>query len=73
MGIVNRRNAVVGWVMWRAWKRAWKRRAKAAVPTVDPESVRLKSGAAALLAATAVGAATFWRRRAGHEGPPDDA
>jgi len=32
MGIVNRRNAVVGWLVLKAAKRAAKRKARAAVP-----------------------------------------
>jgi hypothetical protein len=32
MGIVNRRNAVVGWLVLKAGKRAAKKKARAAVP-----------------------------------------
>jgi hypothetical protein len=42
MTIVNRRNAVVGWLMLKMWKRRGRRRAKQARGQV--ESWRRKSG-----------------------------
>jgi hypothetical protein len=42
MTIVNRRNAVVGWVMLKMWKRRGRRKAKQARGHV--ESLRRKSG-----------------------------
>jgi MYXO-CTERM domain-containing protein len=65
VGIFNRRNAAVGWVTWTVGKRLLKRKAKGAVPSVDPETKRPNKSAVALLAAGAVGALTFWRRRSG--------
>jgi hypothetical protein len=63
MGIFNRRNAAVGWVTWMLGKRVLKRKAKGAVPSVDPETKRPNRSAIALLVAGAVGALTFWRSR----------
>ena len=40
MGILNKRNAVLGWVVWQAGKRMAKRKAKAAVPAIDREAKR---------------------------------
>jgi hypothetical protein len=65
VGIVNRRNAVLGWAAWLVGKRVLKRKAKAVVPAVDPETKRPNRSALALVFATAVGVATFWRRRTG--------
>ena len=65
MGIVNRRNAVVGWMTLIMAKRVVKRKAKDAVPSVDPETKKPNKSAIALAAASAVGLATFARRRSG--------
>ena len=61
VSIVNRRNAVLGWVVWETGKRVAKRKAKSVVPGVETPS-RRKSAIAAVLAATA-GTLMFWRRR----------
>lgn len=63
MGIVNRRNAVLGWLAWRAGKRMAKRKAKAAVPTIDTESRRPNKPAIAATLAAVGGALLFWRKR----------
>ena len=55
MSIVNRRNAVLGWGVWKITKRAVKGKAK-------PDGPPKKSIAAVAVAATA-GALTFWRKR----------
>jgi len=63
MSIVNRRNAVVGWMVLRARKRAMRRIAADAVPSAKT------GGAAAGALAAAGGALFFWRRtRRGGEG-----
>lgn len=67
MGIVNRRNAVLGWTVWSIGKRAAKRKAKAAVPTIDAETHKPNKSLVALLIAGAVGAAELVRRRGGDE------
>ena len=42
MGIVNRRNAVLGWAVWNVGKRFAKKKAKGAVPAVDTSTKRPK-------------------------------
>ena len=68
MGILNKRNAMLGWVVWQAGKRIAKRKAKGAVPAIDRESKRPNRPAMLLGALAAIGGALlFWRRRS-----PDD-
>ena len=67
MSVFNRRNAAVGWVTWAVGKRVLKRKAKGAVPSIDPETKKPNRSAIALVVAGAVGALTFWRRRAGDD------
>jgi hypothetical protein len=63
MGIVNRRNAVLGWTVWKVGKRVAKRKAKDAVPTIDPETRRPNKSFVASLLGAAAGALWFLRRR----------
>jgi MYXO-CTERM domain-containing protein len=65
MGLVNRRNAVLGWAVWRIGKRVAKRKAR---QTVSTESARSKKGLVAGLAALG-GALVFWRRRRASDEP----
>jgi MYXO-CTERM domain-containing protein len=65
MGLVNRRNAVLGWAVWRIGKRVAKRKAR---QTVSTESARSKKGLVAGLAALG-GALVFWRRRRAGDEP----
>lgn len=67
MAVFNRRNAAVGWLALLVGKRVLKRKAKQAVPAIDAESKRPNKSAVALLLASAVGVATFFRRRSGDE------
>ena len=63
MGIVNRRNAVLGWAVWKVSKRTAKRKAKGAAPSLEggrPNKSLLAAGAAG-----AAGALAFWRKRRG--------
>ena len=71
MGIFNRRNAAVGWVTWMVGKRVLKKKAKDAVPTIDPQSKKPNKSAIALLIAGAAGVLTFWRKRSGDDAPPN--
>ena len=75
MSVLNRRNAVFGWMAYQVGKRVIKQKAKQAVPTIDTESKRPNKSAIALAAATAVGVLTFWKRRSGGDdvSPPADA
>ena len=65
MSVINRRNAVMGWLAWGVGKRVLKKKAKGAVPSVDPETKRPNKSAVALLVASAAGVLTFWRKRTG--------
>jgi len=67
VGIFNRRNAAVGWMTWMVGKRVLKRKAKGAVPNVDPETKRPNRSAIALAVAGTLGALTFWRSRSGSD------
>jgi hypothetical protein len=69
MSVFNRRNAVVGWAALAVGKRVLKRKAKNAVPSIDPESKKPNRSAIALLVASGVGALTFWKKRSG-DGEP---
>jgi hypothetical protein len=63
MGIVNRRNAMIGWAVVKLGKRAAKNKAKTVVPSERP-SGKMSAGVAAGVAAF-FGVLTFWRRRKG--------
>jgi hypothetical protein len=71
MGIVNRRNAVLGWTVWQVGKRVAKRKAKGAVPTVDPETKRPNKPAIIAALGTAGGLLMLWRKKSSDddEGP----
>jgi hypothetical protein len=62
MGIVNKRNAVVGYLVVKAGKRAVKKKAHETVPD------KRTGGAVAGAVAAAGGAIFFWRRRRGAAG-----
>jgi hypothetical protein len=67
VGILNRRNAVLGWGVWKIGKRVMKRKAKGATPSV--EGGRPNKSLLAVSLAGIAGALTFWRkRRTGTEG-----
>jgi MYXO-CTERM domain-containing protein len=62
MGIMNKRNAVLGWAVLKVGKRTVKRKAKAAVPRSSQGGGR--GAKPALLAGlAALGGALFFRRR----------
>jgi hypothetical protein len=61
MGIVNRRNAVFGWVVWMVIKDFGKRKAKAAVPG-SGDHAGLNKSALASIAAAVFGALWLWRK-----------
>jgi hypothetical protein len=67
MSILNRRNAVLGWVALAVGKRVIKRKAKTVVPAVDLQTRKANKSAVALLIAGAVGVTTFLRSRSGAE------
>jgi hypothetical protein len=61
VGIVNRRNAVMGWAVWKVAKRVGKRKARGVAPTV--ESGRPNKSLVAVVVAAAAGAFAFLRGR----------
>lgn len=73
MGIMNRRNAVLGWTVWQVGKRAAKRKAKSALPTVDRDTKR-PNRPAILAGIAAVGAGLmFWRKKSSDSDGPSPA
>jgi hypothetical protein len=73
MGILNKRNAVIGWSVWQVGKRVAKRKLKHAAPRRTHGTDRPKKGAGAIVSALAAagGALWFWRRRRGDEQSSD--
>ncbi len=69
MGVINKRNAILGWAVWQVGKGAAKRKAKASSPgRADDSMLPNKSAIAAGIAALG-GALWFWqRRREGSDG-----
>jgi hypothetical protein len=61
VGIVNRRNAVIGWAVWKVGKRVGKRKARGAAPSV--EGGRPNKSLVAVVLAAAAGAFAFLRGR----------
>jgi hypothetical protein len=62
MGIINRRNAVLGWGVWKIAKRVGKKKARDAVPGGGEHAGLNKSALASMLAAVG-GALWFWRKK----------
>jgi hypothetical protein len=62
MSIVNRRNAVLGWLTWLTAKRVLKKKAKQAVPGTVEGTRRPNKGAIVSLLALVGGVLFFWRR-----------
>jgi hypothetical protein len=69
MSIVNRRNAVLGWTVWQVAKRVAKRKAKAAVPSFDPDTKRPNTSLVFALVGGLAGVVWFWWHGEGDEGP----
>jgi hypothetical protein len=61
MGVLNKRNAVLGWAVWTMSKRLAKYKAK----SVASDGSRRPTKAVAAGLATLGGAVWFWRRRQG--------
>ncbi len=61
----NRRNALIGWLVWQVGKRVVRRKAKAAVPGIDRESKRPNAALIVAALGALAGAAWFWRSRSG--------
>ena len=67
MGILNKRNAVLGWGVWQVGKRVAKKKAKDALPGRVDDSKRLNKGAMVSALAAVGGALWFWRRSRGDD------
>jgi hypothetical protein len=63
MGIVNKRNAVLGWLTWNLGKRVARRKAKAAVPAIEGGRPNKPAVGLAAGVATLGGLLFFWRRK----------
>jgi LPXTG-motif cell wall-anchored protein len=71
VGVLNKRNAVLGWLVWQGGKRFAKRKAKSAVPAIGGEAKRPNRSAVLLAGLAAVGGALlFWRKRGKDESEP---
>jgi LPXTG-motif cell wall-anchored protein len=68
MGLMNKRNALLGWTVWQVGKRVAKKKAKAAVPGRSGDSARPNKSAIATGLAAVGGALWFLRRRRGDSG-----
>jgi LPXTG-motif cell wall-anchored protein len=62
MGIVNKRNAVLGWLTWNVGKRVAKKKARSAVPALEGGKPNRPAVGAAGLAALG-GVLFFWRKK----------
>jgi hypothetical protein len=69
MSILNRRNAVVGWLTWLTAKRVLKRKARAAVPGTVEGGKRPNKGAIATGMAALGGLLWFMRRKSSNDEP----
>jgi hypothetical protein len=69
MSILNRRNAVVGWLTWLTAKRVLKRKAKAAIPGTVEGTKRPNKGAIASGVAALGGLLWFMRRKNSDDEP----
>jgi hypothetical protein len=63
MSVLNRRNALLGWLVWQVGKRVARQKARAAVPSLDAETRRPNRAAViTALAALGLGAWALSRR-----------
>ena len=65
MSIVNRRNAILGWVVWQGTKRFAKMKASNTKPSIEngrPNKSLLAVSVAGVSLAGIAGALTFWRK-----------
>jgi hypothetical protein len=71
MGIVNRRNAMLGWAVWQVGKRVAEQKAKSSISTVEGGKKSRVSKAAFIGAVAAVGGAlVFWRKKSSDDELP---
>jgi hypothetical protein len=67
MGIVNKRNALVGWAAIKVGKKVARKKAADLVPGTVDDSKRPNKSALALLLASLGGVLVFWRKRTGDD------
>lgn len=67
MSILNRRNAMLGWLTWLTAKHVLRKKAKDAVPGTVEGSKRPNKGAIVSGLAALGGVLWFWRRKSGDE------
>ena len=75
MGVVNRRNAVLGWAVWNLATRMAKSKAKRSVPSGEGDKsswVRRVVFVGVGFVAAAGAAALFWRNKSSDETPPPE-
>jgi ABC-type Co2+ transport system permease subunit len=65
MTIVNRRNAVLGYMVWSAFKQIGKQKARKAVPGTGDHAGLNKSAIATIAAAATAVALVAWRKKSG--------
>ena len=70
MSIINRRNAVLGWLTWVGAKTVVKHKAKQVVPGTVEGSKRPNKGAIAAGVAAVGSVLWFWRRKSSSDQPP---
>ncbi len=65
MGIVNKRNALLGWMTWNVGKRVARKKARSAVPAMAGGKPKKPAVGLAAGAAAVGGALLFWRKKKG--------
>jgi hypothetical protein len=72
MGIVNRRNAMLGWAVWQVGKRVAEQKAKSSISTVEGGKKKSRLSKAAFIGAVAAvgGALVFWRKKSSDDELP---
>jgi hypothetical protein len=65
--IVNRRNALLGWIVWLVAKRQLRKKARKAMPLTGDEPRRGRLVPLVLGLATAIGLVVLWRKLRGGE------
>ena len=69
MGVMKKRNALLGWAVWKVGKRMIKRKAKAVVPGTGGSATGRSNKPAVVAGLAALGGALlFWRRSSGGDG-----
>jgi hypothetical protein len=72
MGIVNRRNAMLGWAVWQVGKRVAEQKAKSSVSAAEGGKTKRRLSKAAFIAGVAAvgGALVFWRKKSSDDELP---